>query len=67
MPSERTVVDQSANQSFLLQHGECVQCLALGHEVRAFNVLRTSEEIVELGTGPEVRSLPPLLERNHNR
>lgn len=28
-----TVVDQGANKAFLLQHGECVQSLALGHVI----------------------------------
>ena len=64
---ELTVVNKSTNQVVLLKHGECVKSLGLGHEVGAFNVFGTGEEIVELGTCPEVGRLPPLVDRNHNR
>jgi hypothetical protein len=63
---QHTVVDQSSNQTLLLQHGECIQSLALGQKVGAFDILGTCEEIVEFGTCPEVWNLPPLLERNHD-
>jgi hypothetical protein len=61
------VVDKSAEKALLLEHRECIESLATGQEVGAFNVLRTSEEVVELGAGPEVGSLPPLLDGNHDR
>lgn len=50
-----TIVDQSSFQAFLLQHRKRVQGLALRQKVRALNILRTSQEIVELRTAPEVR------------
>ena len=61
------VVDQGAEKALFLQHGECVKSLAAGQEVGAFDVLSASEEVVELGAGPEVGSLPPLLDGNHDR
>jgi hypothetical protein len=62
----QTVVDQSTEEALPLQHGESVHSLAFGQKVGTLDVLRTSQEVVELCTGPEVGSLPPLLDRNHD-
>ena len=61
------VVDESTPEVVLLQHRESVQCLTLGQEVRSLDVLRASQKVVELGSCPEVRRLPPLVDRNHDR
>ena len=62
----RTVVDESPEKVVFPQHRESIHRPALCQEVRALNAFRPSKEVVELGTSPEVRRLPPLLYGNHN-
>lgn len=62
-----TVVDKSSDNVGLLKHREGIESLALGQKVGAFNIFRTGEEIVELGSSPEIGCLPPLVDWNHNR
>lgn len=60
------VVDEGANQVGLLEHGEGFQSFALGKKVRALNALASSQEIIELGSRPVVRGLPPPVEGQHD-
>lgn len=62
-----TVVDKSSDNVGFLQHREGIQSLTLGEEVGALNVFGTGKKVVELGTRPEVGSLPPLVDGDHNR
>lgn len=61
-----TIVDYGTKEVLLFEHRESIQSLAMCEEIRAFDAFRSSQVIVELAAGPEVRSLPPFLHRNHD-
>lgn len=62
-----TVVDQRPEEVVFLQHWKSVQGPTLSQEIRALNAFRTGQKVVELCARPEIRRLPPLLDRNHDR
>ena len=61
-----TVIDKSSEKVVFPQHRESVHCPTFCQEIRALNAFGPSEKVVELGPGPEVWCLPPLLYGYHD-
>ena len=52
------VVDQCANETLLLQHGERFERLAFAHEVGRLHVFLPGQDVVQFATGPIIGDLP---------
>lgn len=58
MKPRTIVVNQCADKSVLLQHGECLEGLTLAHQVGGLHVLLSGEQVVHLTAHPVVGYLP---------